>query len=75
MTAAASAQTVPEAVADMERRLAESCIPLDDLLREGGITKPTWWRWREGRYLPRMSKWAAVEKAFETLIERSGRPA
>jgi predicted transcriptional regulator len=55
---------------EMERKLAELGIPHEKFLAEAGITQSTWWRWREGKFEPRISKWRNVESAFDRLTAK-----
>lgn len=42
-------------------------LPLDDVLRRADVHRTTWSRWKAGRGLPQMRKWAQVEEAVQAL--------
>lgn len=53
---------------DMERRISDAGVSHETFFQEAGISASTWWRWREGKFMPQMRKWAEVQSAFEKLV-------
>ena len=42
-------------------------VRIADVLREAGIDRSMWTRWKNGTTVPRLDNWRAVETAFEKL--------
>jgi hypothetical protein len=56
-----------EEIAAFETRVSEARIKIADVLREAGIDRSMWTRWRNGTTVPRLDNWRAVESAAERL--------
>lgn len=52
---------------EMERKLAEHGVQQDEFLKEAGINRTTWERWRAGRFEPRLSSLKRALDALEKL--------
>lgn len=58
----------PKNIPEMESALAARGISVPKLCEESGINETTWWRWKTGKLLPRMSTWNRVCEAYDDLL-------
>lgn len=54
-------------ISEFEKRLHKSGVKIADVLREAGIDRSMWTRWKNGSTTPRLDNWRAVEKAAHKL--------
>ena len=62
---------LPEDIPTIEANLKRSGLTADDLCSKAGIALTTWWRWREGKFSPRMDKWMGVMRAYDEIAPQS----
>lgn len=60
-------EKAPE-VAEIESLASTAGISIDDVLKRAGVATTTWWRWREGHFLPRLSTLRKVRSALNDEI-------
>lgn len=54
-----------------ETEVRNSGLRIADVLREAEIDRSMWTRWKNGKTVPRMDNWRAVERAFSTLSQKA----
>lgn len=59
---------LPEDISAIEANLKRSGFTADDLCAKAGIALTTWWRWRTGKFSPRMKEWTKAMKAYGELV-------
>lgn len=55
----------------LEARAAEHRLRMSDVLREAGIDRSMWTRWKNGTTVPRLDNWLDVEQALDRLVEKA----
>ena len=66
--------TIDEVLA-FEAEIKNSGLRVDDVLRQAGIDRSTWTRWKAGTTVPRLDNWRSMERAVEALmVERKSEP-
>ena len=65
-----AAMLLPADIPLIEANLAKAGLSPSDLCREAGIATTTWWRWRDGKFQPRMSVWNGVISTYNRLTDR-----
>lgn len=63
----------PKDIPTMEGALAERGITVPEFCKKSEIDETTWWRWRSGKLLPRMSNWLRVCEVYEGIVGK-GQP-
>lgn len=54
-------------IVEFEKVVRGAGLGIADVLREAGIDRSMWTRWKNGTTVPRLDNWRSMEKAFETL--------
>lgn len=54
-------------ITDIEHRIAERELSIDDVLMHSGVAKTTWWRWRQRGQEPRLSTLRKMRRSIEEL--------
>lgn len=54
-------------IREFEERANGIGIKIVDVLREAGVDRSMWTRWKGGVTVPRLDNWRAMERALETL--------
>ncbi len=57
-------------VADFEKTARLEGLSIADILREAGIDRSMWTRWKNGTTVPRLDNWRAIEKALTDLTKK-----
>ena len=48
---------IQQDIADIESRLAEAGVAVDDFCKQAGIHRSNWQRWKAGVTIPNMRNW------------------
>lgn len=62
----AEASTHPR-VTEFERQCGDAGIAPEAVLKEAGLHRSAWFRWKAGTFEPRLRSWDAVQEAFTRL--------
>lgn len=54
-------------IKQFEKRANLMGIKISDVLKEAGVDRSMWTRWKGGITIPRLDNWRAMEKALEKL--------
>ena len=54
-------------IAELEERAKTSGVNIADVLRRAKIDRSMWTRWKNGKTVPRLDNWRAVEAALNDL--------
>lgn len=50
-----------------EKSVQERGLRVADILREAGVDRSMWTRWKNGKTVPRLDNWRSIERAVESL--------
>lgn len=62
-----------EEIAAFEKSAQDRGLRIADVLREAGIDRSMWTRWKNGTTIPRLDNWRAIERAVDVLATPSPR--
>lgn len=54
-------------IVEFEKMVRGAGLGVAEVLREAGIDRSMWTRWKNGTTVPRLDNWRSIERAFETL--------
>lgn len=55
-------------VIEFETKVRAAGITIADVLREAGVDRSLWTRWKNGTTTPRLDNWRSVERAAAKLM-------
>ena len=58
-------------ITEFEAKAVAAGVRIADVLREAGIDRSMWTRWKNGTTVPRLDNWRAVEGAFAALTNKT----
>ncbi|WP_108397583.1 helix-turn-helix domain-containing protein [Devosia submarina] len=62
-------------IAAFEKSVKARDLRIADVLREAGIDRSMWTRWKSGKTTPRLDNWRAMERAADVLAASAGAAA
>lgn len=54
-------------IRSIEAQVQAAGMSMNAFLRQAGVARTTWWRWREGKGLPAMRTWNRVQAVSSRL--------